>query len=266
MALAPPAPEAPPAQAPLRPHGTVREDWRGFVLRTPDWWLGAASLVAWMALTAMFLGMATGSLHAGHGGAGGGAAELSYGALLASWALMVVAMMLPLVREQARWLALRSLRRDSRRVVATFTLAYLALWVAFGAVAIAVLEPVRGSLWAVALALAVAAVWQCAPARRRLLRRCGVQRAPAVHGRRALADRLRAGLLAGRRCIGTCGPLMAPMAIAHHPALMVGAALVVAGERRQAPDPETRGGRRGEALAIGAAALAVAAWSVLGRG
>jgi hypothetical protein len=57
---------------------------------------------------------------------------------------------------------------------------------------------------------------------------------------------------------------MAPMAIAHHPALMLGAALVVASERRQAPDPETRGGRPHEALAIGGAALAVAAWSVLG--
>ena len=215
----------------------------------------------------MFLAMATGSLHAGHGGAAAGTGstgELSYGALLASWAVMVVAMMLPLVREQARWLALRSLRRDSRRVVATFTAAYLALWVAFGAVAIALFEPVRGSLWAVASALAVAALWQHAPARRRLLRRCGVQRAPAVHGTRAVADRVRAGLLAGRRCVGTCGPLMAPMAIAHHPALMVGAALVVAGERRQAADPETRGGRREEALAIGAAALAVGAWSVLG--
>jgi len=267
MASAPTAPRdaAPAAQSPLRPHGTVREDWRAFALRTPDWWLGAASLVAWMALTAMFLAMATGSMHTGHGApASTGSTSHTYAALLGSWALMVVAMMLPLVREQARWLALRSLRRHHRRVVVAFTGAYLAPWVALGAIAIAALAPVRGEAWAVALALAAAAVWQCAPARRRLLRRCGAQRAPAVRGARALADRLRGGLLAGRRCVGTCGPLMLPMAIAHHPALMAGAALVVASERRAAPNPETRGGRPHEALWIGAAAVAVAIWSIAG--
>ena len=46
------------AQAPLHPHGTVREDWRLFVLRTPDWWLGVASLVAQTARPAAW---ATGS-------------------------------------------------------------------------------------------------------------------------------------------------------------------------------------------------------------
>jgi len=254
------------APAPLRPHGSVREDWRAFTWRTPDWWLAASSLVAWMALTAMFVAMASGSLHAGHasGGGVGEAGALSYGALLGSWAVMVVAMMLPLVRRQARWLALRSLRSHRQWAVAMFAGAYLVVWVAFGAIAIALLEPVRGAPFAVAVALAAAAVWQCAGPRRRLLRRCATQQAPAVRGARAVADWARGGAQAGTRCVGTCWALMLPMTIAHHPALMAGAAAVLVSERRRAANPETRGGRRAEALWIGAAAVAVAALSVAG--
>ena len=42
----------------------------------------------------------------------------------------------------------------------------------------------------------VAACWHCAPPRRRLLRRCGILRAPAVHGARAV------GRLGARRAAG----------------------------------------------------------------
>jgi len=51
-------------------------------------------------------------------------------------------MMLPLVRRQARWLALRSLRSHRQRAVAVFPGAHLVVWVAFGAIAIALLGPV----------------------------------------------------------------------------------------------------------------------------
>ncbi len=260
------------ATAPVPAHGTIREDWRAFTARAPDWWLGGASVAAWMALTFMFLAMSAGSLHAGHGmghaagapASGPAASEMTYAALVGSWALMVVAMMLPLVRKQARWLAFRSLRARRRHAVAVFTGAFLAVWVAAGALAIALLEPVRGEIAAVAVALAVAAWWQRAPARRRLLRRCGVQRAPAVRGWRALADQCRGGLLAGTRCVATCWALMLPMAIAHHPALMAGAALVLVSERRRGPNPETRGARRLEALWIAAAAAVAAGLAVAG--
>ena len=57
---------------------------------------------------------------------------------------------------------------------------------------------------------------------------------------------------------------MLPMAIAHHPALMGVAALVLVSERRRAANPETRAGRPAEALWIGAAAVAVAALAVAG--
>ena len=206
----------------------------------------------------MFLAMYAGSMHAGHAmhGAGapaGGAGEaMSGAALVGSWALMVVAMMLPLARKRARWLAFRSLRARRQHAVAVFTLAFLAVWVAAGVVAIALLAPVRGEPVAVAVALALAACWHRAPARRRLLARCGVLRAPAVRGVRAVGDWARGGARVGARCVGTCGALMLPMAIVHHPALMVGAALVLVSERRPGPNPERRAGRRLEALWLGA--------------
>jgi predicted metal-binding membrane protein len=252
-----------PAHAAAR--STVRQDWRAYTWGAPDWWLGAAVVLAWMALTWMFLAMYAGPMHGGHDhehAVTGGA--MSYAELLGSWGLMAVALMLPLVRKRARWLAFRSLRARRQQAVAVFTVVYLAVWVAAGALAIALLAPVRGSTVAVALALVVAACWQCAPPRRRLLRRCGFLRAPAVRGVRAVADQARAGLRAGTRCIATCWALMLPMAIAHHPALMVGAALVLASERRRGPNPEMRGARRLEALWLGAAAFVAAGIAVAG--
>jgi len=124
--------------------------------------------------------------------------------------------------------------------------------------AIVLLAPVRGEAGAVAIALALAAGWHCAAQRRRLLRRCGILHAPAVHGARAVADWGRGGLLVGARCVGTCGALMLPMAIVHHPALMAGAALVVVSERRPGPNPERRAVRPLEALWIAAASLVAA--------
>jgi predicted metal-binding membrane protein len=177
---------------------------------------------------------------------------------LAGWTAMAVAMMLPLARPQARWLAFRSLPRHRHRSVAAFAVAYVGVWTAAGAVAVAALAPVRGRALAVAVALGVAALWHRAPRRRRLLLRCGVRRVPAAAGWRAPADWLRTGAAAGARCVATCGPLMLPMAIAHQPALTVGTALVLASERRPGPNPERRAGRRLEAACLASAALLVA--------
>ena len=184
---------------------TARADWRAFTWRVPDWWLGAASVAAWMALGAMFLAMASGSAgHAGHAGHGAGASlaaahPMSTPEMLAAWAAMVVAMMLPLVRGQARWLALRSLRRLRQHAVAVFAARVRAR-----------LDGCRRRRDRRARARCaarrsrsrsrsrVAACWHCAPARRRLLRRCAAQRAPAVRGARAVADWGRARSARGR--------------------------------------------------------------------
>jgi predicted metal-binding membrane protein len=210
----------------------------------------AASLAAWAGVGASFAA------------APGGHHAASFATALAWWAAMVVAMMLPLAAPHARWLAFRSLRRLRHQAIALFAAAYLLPWLIFGAVTIAALRPVQGDAAALVLALLAAAAWQTAPARRRLLRRCGASRAPTLKGRRARADWLRTGLRAGTRCVGTCWALMLPMAVAHHPALMLAIALVITSERATGPNPERRGGRPHEAVALAAATVGVAALAV----
>jgi hypothetical protein len=177
-------------------------------------------------------------------------AHLGLAAALLWWTAMITAMMLPLVAADARWLAFRSLPRLRRRAITVFVATFLLVWALAGAVGLTAMAPLHGSLPAVVLALAVAAAWHVAPVRRRVLRRCGALRAPAIRGPRAALDWSRSGAVAAGRCIATCWALMLPMAILHSPALMVGGALVVASERRSAPNPERRAGRPVEAMAL----------------
>lgn len=242
----------------------MRAGLRAFVRERPEWWLVAATAAAWLALIALSAQewIDSGDQPA-HGQAGhdharhhGGAAP--FWVAMAWWAAMVVAMMLPLVLRHARWLAFRTLRRQRQRALVVFATGYLSVWLAAGAVAITASAPVRGESGAVAVALLAAAGWHCAPVRRRLLRRCGATRAPAVAGKRAPRDWFETGIRAGGRCVGSCWALMLAMAVVHHPALMLGATLVIASERRSGPNPERRAGRVADACWLaGAGVLAV---------
>lgn len=223
--------------------------WRAYVWRRPSWWLGGAAALAWSVLALVSVHPL---LHHGHGNP----ADMRFGAAIAWWTAMVIAAMLPWTSGDARWLAFRALPGHRQQAVAVFVLAFLTVWAAAGAVALLLVAPWHAELGGVAVALAVAAAWQVAPARRRILRRCGVSRAPAIQGLRARVDWARAGALAGWRCTATCWAVMLPMAILHSPILMAATALVVASERRPAPNPERRGGRPAEALGLlGGAAL-----------
>jgi predicted metal-binding membrane protein len=207
---------------------------RAELRRHPEYWLLGAAAVAWVPLVVMTV---TGDDHAHHH------APVPFTAALGWWAVMVTAMMLPLVRRHARWLALRTLPATRVPAVAVFAMSHLGVWMAAGAVVIAATAPVRGSAAAVAAALLLAAAWHAAPARRRLLRRCAAARAPGITGWRAVSDWTRMGAQAGARCVGTCWALMVPMAVVHHPALLAGATLLLYGERRHGANPERRAGR-----------------------
>ena len=213
-------------------------------------------MAAWVTLAVVSLPVGEGGhgAHAGHAHvhAGGPATPAT-----AWWVLMVVAMMLPIVRVQARWLAARSLRRMRQRVIATFAASYLLVWTLAGALALPLLGPVQGDLVALAAALAIAAAWQASPPRRRLIQRCGSIRAPAIRGPRAVAGWVKAGGVTGARCVGTCWAVMLPMAVVHHPVVMVFCAAVMFNERRPAPNADTRGARPFEAHVLAAAAFAV---------
>jgi hypothetical protein len=183
------------------------------------------------------------------------------------WALMVTAMMLPVVAPQARRVATRSLWTRRHRAAVSFALAYVAVWLVLGAGLVAVVLALGGqeqlAPW-LAVVLLLAAGWQVSGPRRRMLRRCASLRLGAAQGVAADLDCARAGLRSGLRCVFTCGPLMVAMALSHSLLLMAGVLVVLLGERARGANPLRRAGRPREALVIGGfavlAAVAVPFW------
>lgn len=217
---------------------------RGFARRHPAWWVvpAAAAAWAWIALPA--------SPHAGHHGH-----ARSPGPDALATLAMIVAMMLPLAIPSIRHVA-SSTRRH--RATAAFLGAYLAVWM-LAMLAITGAWTIAASLagWtaAAAGAVALAALWEIAPARQRHARRCDGTMPIAPAGWRAHADCARYGATAGIACAGTCWAIMA-LCVAFAPSLPVMAVLfgVQVGGRYGRLSPRLAGLA---VLAAGAAAVAV---------
>ena len=128
---------------------------------------------------------------------------------LGSWTVMAAAMMLPAAIPAAHHVAVNSLRWRRHRAVATYVGAYLAVWVAYGAVLVAL--PARPPL---PVALAVAAAWQVSPWQARALRACHRTVPLPPTGRRATRAVLRFGGRNAAACVATCWALMLVMAAA----------------------------------------------------
>jgi len=246
----------PGASASTRAEGR-RGPARGLPWSGPGVSLIAVSAAAWAVSIAWYARDGGTGHPAGHHAAGHPVAP-PYTTALAAWTVMAAAMMLPLARKEARWLAFRSLRSRRRAAVGVFAAAHLSVWALAGAVAVAALAPLHGDLLAAGAALIGAAAWHGVPARVRVLRRCASTRAPAIRGWRAAADWSRAGAVSGARCVVTCWALMVPMALVHHPALMAATALAVAAERRRGPNPERRAARPRDIVGIAGAGTALA--------
>jgi hypothetical protein len=217
----------------------------------PEAWLYGLAASAALALVLMAPDGA-GHVHHHHPGMTRGAGEMPTGWLAEwqHWGVMVLAMMLPVVAPAARRVAMRSLWHRRHRAMASFVLGYLAVWFAAGAVVVAVAAP---SATALPVVLLLAAAWQVAPPRRRVMRRCGAV-LPCAVSDRACAE---AGLRAGGRCVFTCAPVMAAMAVSHGLLLMVALFCLLLSERSRGPNPRQRAGRPLEAWCLaGCAAVA----------
>lgn len=173
-----------------------------------------------------------------------------------AWLVMVVAMMLPATLPIARAISFQSPWDRRYRAPAVFLATYVAIWVAFGFVALAAwsLSGTAGDPASAAL-LAVGAAWLLTDRHRLFLRHC--HRMLPIRARGWNADRscLRFGAYHARQCVGTCWPLMLAMVPSHRPALMVAVAGLSTWER-VARVPRRR------ALASALAALAVLAFVV----
>ena len=186
------------------------------------------------------------------------------GASVAMWALMVVAMMLPTALPAVRHVAANSLRRRRARAMATFAAVYLLIWVACGALVIAV-APAWSSLDRSAVAagaLALAAAWQLTVHKRRALADCHRPSPLPPTGRRATAGVARFAWRNGTACVRSCWVLMLAMAVATTATTfwMVAVTGVVLTEKLA---PRPRQATRAGALLLAAGSVAVAAGALI---
>ncbi|SEL44084.1 DUF2182 domain-containing protein [Rhodococcus maanshanensis] len=206
--------------AALRSPSTVARI-RCFLRRHPEYGAVVAAAAAWASAIALHLGHAestpTSVRH--HGGTEAAIAP----APILLWALMCVAMMVPVSLPAIRHVGINSLRWRRQRAIAIFLAAYLGVWVACGLAALPVIAFVRGHLddnVVLAMTVGAAAVWQLLPYQRRFLRACHRTVPLPPRGRRAAAGSARFGLRYGRACVGVCGPLMLVMAAVVDQALL----------------------------------------------
>lgn len=243
----------------------------------PEWWVYAVAGAAALLLVAGTLASPDTGAAAGHHMHEGHHAlspfpdvESRWASWLSAWehwALMVAAMMLPVVAPQVRRVATRSLWSRRHRSAVSFTLGYVVVWLVLGAGLVAVVIALGGQVqlapW-LAVVLLLAAGWQVSGPRRRMLRRCASLRLGATTGPAADLDCARAGLRSGLRCVFTCGPLMVAMALSHSLLLMAGVLALLLSERARGANPVRRAGRPHEALVIVGfaviAAVAVPFW------
>jgi predicted metal-binding membrane protein len=262
----PPRPAAPP----------LRISIQRLLLRRPELPAAAVVAVAWLALLAAAVrGVLAGHPAAGMAGMPGmGGIHPSAGPWAAAggglpgWVLMTVAMMGPVALAGIRHTGLNSLRWRRGRAMAGFAAAYLAVWAAFGALALAATAwpdglAVPGPA-ALAAVLAAAAAWQLCPAKRRSLRACHRSVPLPPRGWRAEWGSLRFGLRNGAACLGSCWCLMLVMVAAPAGQVLwtVGLAGAVAAERLA---PRPRAATRFIAVACAFAAVAVLATADLLR-
>jgi predicted metal-binding membrane protein len=163
--------------------------------------------------------------------------------LAAGWALMIAAMMPPLVAAPLRHVGDRSFARRRGRAMVLFVAGYAAAWmvagVALEGLALAARSAAAEPLALLGVAAVVALAWQASPAKQWCLNRCHRRPHLAAFGVAADRDALVFGLANGASCAGACWALMLlPLLVGPgHVLAMIAVALFVAAERLERPAP-----------------------------
>jgi predicted metal-binding membrane protein len=163
--------------------------------------------------------------------------------LALGWAVMVAAMMVPLLIAPVRHVRDSSFARRRMRAIALFVAGYAAIWMAAGVILMALALAVRlvapESSVPLALVILIALVWQFSPAKQRCLNRGHAHSELAAFGRAADTDALRFGLTHGVWCVGSCWALMLlPLLVTRgHVAAMTAVTLWLLAERLDRPMP-----------------------------
>ena len=163
-------------------------------------------------------------------------ASLAFG-----WALMLAAMMAPLLIAPVRHVRDRSFSRRRARSIGLFVAGYGAIWMAAGIVLMSLALAARlaapASPVPLALAVLVATIWQFSPLKQRCLNRGHAHTELAAFGRAADIGALRFGLTHGVWCAGSCWALMLlPLLVTQwHIAAMAAVTLWLSAERMDRP-------------------------------
>jgi len=163
--------------------------------------------------------------------------------LAAGWALMLAAMMAPMLIAPVRHVRDSSFARRRARAIMLFVAGYAAVWMAAGAMLMALALAVRlaapESWLVVALGTVIALVWQFSPFKQRCLNRGHAHFELAAFGVAADIGALRFGLTHGVWCVGSCWALMLlPLLVSRgHVAAMAAVSLWLFAERFDTPMP-----------------------------
>ncbi len=223
--------------------------------------------MAWVALAVIHASSSHQGAHAAHGSHSDPSILAAIGVAIGGWALMSVAMMVPVTLPAVRHVGLNSIRRRRRWAMAVYAASYLAVWVMFGVLALGLVWALRSTgAWSTGLddhqlvvgALMIATGWQLTTWKRRAVVACQRTVPLPPTGWRADYGCAHFGVQQAGRCVISCGPLMLLMAVVGHSSLVVMAALTagIVAERRASP------GKRLIALLGGALAVATV-WTVL---
>lgn len=230
---------------------------------------GSSSGPPWASGSVWFCDLSRVGMTPGHGGDAviDSAPEVaSLAASLPMWALMAVAMMLPTAMPAVRHVAVNSLYWRRRRAVLEFTVVYLGIWAVFSVLVLggATSRAPANSAFVLPLVLAVAALWQLTPLKRRALRACHRPRPLPPYGWRATAGVARFGLGNGGACLASCWAMMLTMAVVGSARLAWMAALtaLIAIEKINLKPARTA---RRVGLLLATAAIAVATAAALGQ-
>ena len=127
-------------------------------------------------------------------------------------ALMIAAMMLPLVIAPLRHVRDRSFARQRARATILFTAGYVVVWmivaIVLQLIAVAARWAVPTPLLCFALAVITAILWQVSPTKQWCLNRCHRRPHLAAFGAAADRDAFDFGLTNGASCAGSCWALM----------------------------------------------------------
>lgn len=208
---------------------------------------GDRSVAVWLAVAGLAAGAWVLILVQAGGGrmAAGGVAALPF---LASWVLMMAAMMFPAVAPAAtlwmRAIAGRSAAAAAWARIGTFLAGYLVAWTGYGLItfeagrwlsrAVAAAGPSAGT-WIGSAIFAAAGIYQLTPAKDGCLRRCRSPIGQVLRwaGHRGVAADFRAGLSNGGWCVACCWGIMAVLLVtgAMNLAAMLGLAAAVFAEK-----------------------------------